>query len=138
MKHEAHAREMRVAALGRVLCAPCGGSGVRFSSRPVPTVCGACNGRRWHYADKRTSPSVSWFENHNWRKCTCGECVNCLERVKVRETAKSRLYEMAVVPLGLALRRRGGKIVSVQESRPELLATAVHRGCPTIPDPASL
>lgn len=74
---------MRLAAMGRVPCKRCSGSGIHKSPTLTARVCGACGGRG--YTIPRELSSGSWFEPEQKRPCACGECGACVERVRSAE-----------------------------------------------------
>lgn len=83
-----HAKRMRLAAMGRVPCKRCSGSGIHQSPTLTARVCGACGGRG--YTIPRELSSGSWFEPEDLRSirqsaCACGECPTCLERERSRQ-----------------------------------------------------
>jgi hypothetical protein len=57
----AHAAKMRLRARGNKPCRACRSSGVRFPTRAIPIVCGACYGRG--YLIPREVSSGSWFQD---------------------------------------------------------------------------
>lgn len=94
-----HANRMRLAAMGRVPCRRCSGSGIHQSPTLTARVCGACGGRG--YTIPRELSSGSWFEPEG-RVGVAGlnreaidksvEIAKMADRVKGKRTFKGRRY----------------------------------------------